>query len=106
LINTFCSETADTTHKKVANGKIFEEKNFIARWLPKIHNTIAKCIERNYDASRNARVEMKSFNYKNWLGYNSDFEEFVREFKYMEKSDFPIEQAGSKFNIMYLALVG
>ncbi len=94
ILNTFYSNELEAIFKKLSNGKLFENQpdNFIEKWFPKIHNTIAKCIERNYQASRKKNdLDVQSFNFKNWLRNNAAFEELVTEFKYMDKSDFPLQ---------------
>ncbi len=93
VLNTYHKTELETIFRKLATGKIFEATSevFIERWFSKIHNTVAKCIEKNYKATRKKDgEEMQSFNFKNWLRNNSAFEELVTEFKYMDKSDFPL----------------
>ena len=92
IVNNLYKEQLDAVFKKIATGKLFaDQETFIERWFNKIQNTIAKCIERNYDSSKKTdNQEIQSFNFKNWLRNNSDFQELVREFKYMDQSDFPL----------------
>ena len=92
ILNKFHSIQLEGVYKKIASGKIFESSSetFIERWFSKIHNTISKCIERNYQGSNKEGKEIQSFNFKNWLRSNSEFEELVRELKYMDNTDFPL----------------
>lgn len=89
VLQTFYTEQVEAIYKKISSGLLFEEKvTFIERWFPKIHNTLSKCIERNYNDTNKSSTDISSFNFKNWMRSSSDFEEVVREFKYMDKSDF------------------
>ncbi len=93
IINTFYSSEKEMIFKKIATGKIFENNSetFIERWFNKIHRTISKCIEKNYQLTKKKNnEEIQSFNFKNWLRNNAEFEELVTEFKYMSKEDFPM----------------
>lgn len=93
VIKTYYKNDLESIFRKLSSGKLFDlqHENFIDKWFSKIHNTIAKCIERNYQASKKRGDEdAQSFNFKNWLRSNAEFEELITEFKYMEKNDFPI----------------
>ena len=93
ILNSYHKDELDVIFKKIASGKIFDSPNeiFIDKWFVKIHNTVAKCIEKNYNANKKKNdTDLQSFNFKNWLRNNSAFEELITEFKYMDKSDFPL----------------
>lgn len=93
ILNNFYSVELESIFKKISSSKIFDGSSdtFIEKWFSKIHKTIAKCIEKNYHLTKKKGTEeIQSFNFKNWLRNNSEFEELVTEFKYMEKSDFPL----------------
>jgi hypothetical protein len=92
IINSFYPDEKENIFRRLSNGKEFDHgsNNFIERWFVKIHNTISKCIEKNYQATKKKdKNEIQSFNFKNWLRNNNEFEELKTEFKYMDKTDFP-----------------
>ena len=45
--------------------------------------------ELSSDKKKNDK-DIQSFNFKNWLRSNTEFAELITEFKYMDKSDFPL----------------
>lgn len=93
ILKRYHADEIDLIFKKLSSGKIFDHGSdtFIDRWFNKVHNTIAKCIERNYRAVENKDgKDTRSFNFKNWLRSNVAFEELITEFKYSDKSEYPL----------------
>ena len=92
ILKKFYSKDMFQIFKRIADGREFEKVDtFIDVWFEKIHNTIAKCLAKRYQLrALKETEEIQSFDFKNWLRNNSDFEELKIEFEYSSKSDFPI----------------
>ncbi|HLG35583.1 MAG TPA: hypothetical protein VI757_11945 [Bacteroidia bacterium] len=94
ILNKFYSNELSNIYKRISEGVLLEDdNNFILKWFRKVHKTISKCIKQNYQAKESVdkKNQIQSFNLKNWLRNEKDFEILKSEFEFAELEDYPLK---------------